>query len=279
MPELPEVETIKEALNKAFLGAEITSVVVKNRNFREKIPDDFSKIVSNTNILEIKRIAKYAILNLSNGYSIIWHFGMSGKVRFIEEKNPQFEKHDHIIFYTTKGILAYNDIRRFGLLTYEKTTSLLKNHLFINIGPDPFDEKLDVCYLAKKFNNKKTPIKTALLDQSIINGIGNIYASEALYLSSISPLRECSSLTDKELTNLIKAIRETLSNAIKAGGSTLRDYKKPDGSTGYFQNQHCVYNKTGQRCPNCVCNLDKTFGIQKITQSGRSTFYCKTLQK
>ena len=279
MPELPEVETIKEALKKAVSNAVIEKVEIKNRHFREEIPLDFEKIVSNTKIINIWRLAKYAIIDLDNGYSIIWHFGMSGKIKFLNNETIDFEKHDHVFFHTSKGILIYNDIRRFGLLSIEKTKDIYNNHLFINTGLDPFDNKLDKNYLLEKLKNKKTPIKVLLLDQRIINGIGNIYASEALYLAKISPFREANSLNLKELEELIKAIRLTLTNAIKAGGSTLRDYRKPDGTTGYFQNKHCVYNKTGKRCPNCCSDLNKTNGIQKATQAGRSTFFCSTLQK
>lgn len=279
MPELPEVETIKEALKNSIIDAQITSIIVRNRKFRESIPDDFENIFSNTKIIKIWRFAKYAILDTDNGYSIIWHFGMSGKVRFLENHDTPLEKHDHVIFYTSKGIIAYNDARRFGLMTYTKTSQIFTHHLFNNMGIDPFDKNFSATYLLNKLKNKKTPIKTALLDQRIINGIGNIYASEALYKAQISPIRECCSLSKVELSYLVDAIREVLNNAIKAGGSTLRDYRKPDGSTGYFQNQHCVYNKTGQRCPNCTCDIKITGGITKINQAGRSTFYCKTLQK
>ena len=279
MPELPEVETIKEALNKAIIGAKIKKTIINNRRFREIIPNEFEQLVKDTDILNIRRIAKYVVLDLSCGYSIIWHFGMSGKVKILENPIDVFEKHDHVIFYTSKGMIIYNDARRFGLMSIVKTEDIFNHHLFMNIGVDPFSSKLNAKYLLDKFKNKKTHIKIALLDQTIINGIGNIYASEALYKARISPIRECNTLNEDEIKKLIESIRETLEQAIKAGGSTLRDYRKPDGSTGYFQNQHCVYNKTGERCPNCCCDLDKTGGIVKILQGGRSTFYCKELQK
>ena len=279
MPELPEVETIKEALRKAVIGATIKDVVVRNRNFRESIPLDFENITKNTTIIKVWRLAKYAIMDLDNGFSIIWHFGMSGRVKITDTHSIEYEKHDHVIFYTTKGFLIYNDTRRFGLLTYTKTNNIRLHHLFSHIGIDPFDAGFNLDYLSNKLKNKKTPIKLALLDQRIINGIGNIYASEALYEARISPFRESQSLTKKEISNLVEAIIKTLNKAIKAGGSTLRDYRKPDGSTGYFQNEHCVYNKTGQRCPNCICQTDITGGIAKSIQGGRSTFYCNTLQK
>ena len=231
MPELPEVETIKEALRKAVEGAVIQKVIVRNRKFRIPVPADFEDTLEGAAILKVYRIAKYAVLDLDNGFSVVWHFGMSGKVKITDTYPADLEKHDHIIIVTTRGILTFNDA-----------------------------------------------IKIALLDQSIVNGIGNIYASEALYAARISPLRECCSLSKQEISNLINAVRKTLQKAIDAGGSTLRDYRKPDGSMGYFQHMHCVYGKAGQKCPDCSCN-GCTEGIKKIIQGGRSTFYCRHLQK
>ena len=278
MPELPEVETIKESLKKAIDKKTIESVEVKNRKFRETIPNDFENVISNTSIKKIYRIAKYIVIDLSNNYSIIWHFGMSGRIKFMDNI-CNLDKHDHIIIKTNNGYIIYNDARRFGLITYCKTNNIKNHHIFSKIGIDPFDSNLDGTYLLNKLKNKNIEIKVALLDQSIINGIGNIYASEALYDARISPFKKSCNIDIDEANRLIESIRKILNKAIKAGGSTLRDYKKPDGSTGYFQNEHCVYNKTGQRCPNCCCDLSKTQGIKKVIQGGRSTFFCETLQK
>lgn len=279
MPELPEVETITEALRRAVQGATVLAVQVRNRRFREAVPDDFEKRIVNSSFEKIYRKAKYIVIELSNGFSIIWHLGMSGRVKISDELPADLEKHDHVILHTDKGYIIYNDARRFGLMTYTQSESIFQHHLFSHIGVDPFDEALTAQYLFDIFKNRKSSIKTTLLDQSIINGIGNIYASEALYEACISPLRSASELTLSEIKKLISAIRKTLKKAIAAGGSTLRDYRKPDGSMGYFQNEHCVYDKTGQRCPNCTCDLRKTGGILRITQGGRSTFYCAHLQK
>ena len=278
MPELPEVETIKEALRKAVEGAVIQKVIVRNRKFRIPVPADFEDTLEGAAILKVYRIAKYAVLDLDNGFSVVWHFGMSGKVKIIDTYPADLEKHDHIIIVTTRGILMFNDARRFGLMTCLKTSNLRACSLFSHTGPDPFDEQFNADYFSAKLCHKKTAIKIALLDQSIVNGIGNIYASEALYAARISPLRECCSLSKHEISNLINAVRKTLQKAIDAGGSTLRDYRKPDGSMGYFQHMHCVYGKAGQKCPDCSCN-GCTEGIKKIIQGGRSTFYCSHLQK
>lgn len=279
MPELPEVETIKNAIEKSIGNAEILSIVVRNFKFREKVPEDFAQNIQNSKITSYKRIAKYMVINLDNGNSIIWHLGMSGKVKIFDSLPKTLEKHDHIIIETDNGIIIYNDARRFGLITYTETKNINEHHLLNKIGLDPFDEKLDGKYLFKKLQAKKIPIKVALLDQAIINGIGNIYASEILYLSKILPTRNSGDISLKECESIIKATREVLEKAILAGGSTLKDYQKPDGSMGYFQNLHCVYNKTGQRCSECNCDIKITEGIKKIVQAGRSTFYCPVKQK
>ena len=277
MPELPEVETIKESMRKAVDGAFIESVCVRNRHLRQVVPCDFEKVVCHTKIKRFYRIAKYAIMELDNGYSVIWHFGMSGKVKIIKESDFVVEKHDHIILYTSKGTIVYNDPRRFGLVSSIKTNQISTNPLFAKLGYDPFDEKLTETYFISKLKDKRIPIKTALLDQSIIVGIGNIYASEALYEAGISPLRECYTITKQEARKLIESIRFILEKAIAAGGSTLHDYRKPDGDIGYFQLQHAVYGKEGSSCPRCA--KKNPCHIQRIVQSGRSTYYCPHTQK
>ena len=204
---------------------------------------------------------------------------MSGKIKIDNKANPILEKHDHVVINTTKGTLIYNDPRRFGVITICRAENIFTNPLLCRLGLDPFDENLSVNYLKGKLRGKKVPIKQALLDQTIISGIGNIYASEALYLARISPLRESHKVTPKELKNLIEAIKEVLEKAIKAGGSTLHDYRKPDGDIGYFQLQHAVYGKDGQKCPCCIFPNKHCKGIKKIVQSGRSTYFCPHLQK
>ena len=279
MPELPEVETIKEALKKSIEGATIESVIVRNRKFREEVPFDFEEKIINATINRIYRNAKYIVLELNNEYSIIWHLGMSGKIKIQDNESQEYEKHDHITIKTDKCFITYNDARRFGLITYCESNKINQHRIFANIGIDPFDTNLTTDYLSSKLKNRKNPIKILLLDQSIINGIGNIYASEALYDANISPLRDGNSLNNIELEKLIISIRKILNKAIKAGGSTLKDYRRPDGSMGYFQNAHCVYDKEGKRCPNCTCNIETTKGIKRIVQGGRSTFYCEIKQK
>ncbi len=279
MPELPEVETITNALKAAVLGQKILGAQVFCRKFRVIIPDDFENKIKNARIVNIKRIAKYIWIELDNSQSILWHLGMSGKIKICESKDVLREKHDHAVIMTEGCTLVYNDARRFGMITTMKTSEVLKSAFFSKIGIDPFDKKFAGRYLKEKLAAKSIAIKVALLDQSIVNGIGNIYASEALFEARILPTRAANSLSLKEYDALRESIIRVLEKAIEAGGSTLRDYKKPDGSMGYFQNMHCVYNKTGQQCRDCRCDIKKTGGIKKIVQAGRSTFYCPVLQK
>ena len=278
MPELPEVETIKNALQQAIGYANIVNVCINDNRFRQIIPDDFAKKITNSRINNYKRIAKYIVISLDNGYSIVWHLGMSGQIKISKQKLERV-KHDHVVIETNNGFITYHDARRFGMLTYFNEKENAAPKFLQNLGPEPFDERIDGKYLYQKFQSKKTPIKVALLDQSVIVGIGNIYASESLYEARILPTREANSLSLAECIRLLQKVREVLQKAIAAGGSTLHDYHKPDGSLGYFQNMHCVYNKTGQACPDCRCNIKKTGGIKKIVLAGRSTFFCPSLQK
>lgn len=263
MPELPEVETVKNALLKAVDKANITKVSIYNNRFRKIIPDDFARRIEGTQIAAIRRKAKYLLLELDNGLSVIWHLGMSGKVKISDFPPEKKEKHDHVMIETDKATLVFNDARRFGMLTYAETSGLGRCSLFAHIGTDPFDERLDGLYLYNKLQNKKIPIKAALLDQSIVNGIGNIYASEALFDAGIDPTRPAGNLSQKDCGRLVQSVRKILRQAIEAGGSSIHDYRKPDGSLGYFQNMHCVYNKTGQKCPGCTCNIAQTGGIKR----------------
>lgn len=279
MPELPEVETIKNAVEKFATDALILSAKVYQPRLREPVPVDFAAKISGAKMIGFMRIAKYMVINLNNGLSIIFHFGMSGKIKTESIAPQEPEKHDHVVIVTDKGVLIYNDPRRFGLVTLCESEKLKNHHCFKRIGLDPWDKSLTAEYLLKNLKKRKTAIKIALLDQEIICGIGNIYASEILYKSRVLPQRRSESITYEEAQKIIAYTREVLEESIKAGGSTIHDYKRPDGDIGYFQQHHCVYNKTGQRCPDCICNIEISNGICKDIQGGRSTFYCPTLQK
>ena len=279
MPELPEVETIKNTVAQFVSDAKIINATVRQPKLRESVSADFAKRIRGARIIGLRRIAKYMLMDLDNGLTIIWHFGMSGKIKIESDLPNESDKHDHIILETDKGVLIYNDPRRFGIVTLCESDKLRQHHCFKHIGLDPWDANLTADYLHAKLANRKCAIKLALLNQEIICGIGNIYASEILYRARIRPERSSESVTLKEAAALIENTRIVLQQAIDAGGSTIHDYQRPDGNIGYFQEQHCVYDKTGQRCPDCRCNIAKTGGIKRIVQGGRSTFYCPVLQK
>ncbi len=279
MPELPEVETIKTALAHSIGKCVIKGLIINNYRLRLPVPHDMSEKICHQSIIDYQRRAKYILIHLSNNLSLIWHMGMSGRVKISDTKPTTIEKHDHIILETTNGWVTYNDARRFGVFTYCETNRLNEHPLLKKIGLEPFDEKLTDAYLRNRFQKKNVPIKVALLDQEIVTGIGNIYASETLYLAGIDPTRPAKDISADECGILLSSFRKVLSDAIAAGGSTLKDYQKPDGSLGYFQNLHCVYNKTGQKCPQCTCDINQTGGIRKIVQAGRSSFFCPQKQK
>ncbi|MBQ9732269.1 MAG: bifunctional DNA-formamidopyrimidine glycosylase/DNA-(apurinic or apyrimidinic site) lyase [Alphaproteobacteria bacterium] len=279
MPELPEVETIKNALEKTIGETLIEDVIINNYNLRQKIPYNLREKIKGASINNYQRRAKYIIIELNNDLSLIWHMGMSGKILICDNLPQQINKHDHVIIKTANGFMIYNDPRRFGLFTYAPTDEVFNLKLFQGIGPEPFEKTFNGKYLYERLKSQKLPVKAAIMDQKNVVGIGNIYASESLFLAGISPLRPANSLTLEECNVLVEMSRKVLKKAIAAGGSTLRDYEKPDGNLGYFQNQHCVYQKSGQKCPNCTCDIHKTGGIQKTIIAGRSTFYCKHKQK
>ena len=279
MPELPEVETIKNGIQKAIGNCRILDLIVRQPNLRIKVPENLLSICHGTKIIGYGRRAKYILIHLENRHTLVWHMGMSGKVLITDTLPNPLQKQDHIIFNTENGFLVYNDPRRFGLLTAIQTENLNNLPFFAKLGLEPFDKALTPMFLFDKLKKKKIPVTAAMLDQSLVVGIGNIYASEILFEAKVSPLKATDKISKAECAKIIKATHCVLEKAIAAGGSTLKDYEKPDGSLGYFQNQHCVYNKTGLHCPGCSCDISKTGGIKKIIIDGRSTFYCQTKQK
>lgn len=281
MPELPEVEVVKRGLEPVFSANTISECILNIKGLRYPFADNFKPLLDNTAISSIGRRGKYILVGLENNHTLVWHLGMSGKVKIFDDaKDYTPEKHDHVVL-SMKGAqkVIYNDPRRFGFLELVGTPNLETSRHFIKMGPEPLGNHFngDIFYQAIK--NKKTTIKAALLDQRVVAGVGNIYACEALYMSRINPLRLASSLKKAEAENLAAAIRLVLTKAIEAGGSTLKDYAHTDGSLGYFQHMFGVYDKEGKPCPDCDCNLDRTHGIKRVVQSGRSTFYCQSLQK
>lgn len=272
MPELPEVETLKRCLQKSIIGTTITKVILKRKDLRHNLPQDLSIKALSAKILALRRIAKYLLLDLDNGYSIVVHLGMSGRFT-IRPPDYQLLKHDHVIFVLGCGsMLVFNDARRFGMIDICLSTNI-QSRISSKLGPDPLSEQFNAKYLKEKFINRKIPIKTALMDNAIVVGIGNIYASESLFLAGINPERKSCNLTDSELASLVTSIKVTLEKAISAGGTTLKDFVSGDNKPGYFKQELAVYSKQGNKCPRCD-NM-----IVKIKQCGRASFYCPICQK
>lgn len=280
MPELPEVETVCRGLAKSLQGRRIASVGLARKNLRIPFPPGLAKIAG-AKVEGVDRRAKYILLRLSTGQTVIMHLGMSGRVTLKAGKEPYApEKHDHMVIGMQDGTrVVFNDARRFGLVTLSRTDALERHRLIKHLGPEPLGKGFDAAYLAHKLKGRKAAVKLAIMDQRIVVGVGNIYASEALFMAGIGPKRKAGSLAKAEIAKLVGAIRAVLEKAIAAGGSSLRDYVQADGELGYFQHQWAVYGRDGKKCKGCACDVAKTGGIRKITQGQRSTYYCPRKQK
>ena len=269
MPELPEVQTTVQGL-QILLNKKITNIRIYSTKLRYEIPKNIQKILKNSKIIKIYRIGKYIVVNSQNHYSLIFHLGMSGRLRILKPSTFVKKKHDHFILKTKKNILIFNDARRFGFIDLFRTKKISKKLYISRLGLDALDRKLNELYFRDKIYKSIVPIKQILLNQEIIAGIGNIYANEILYDAKISPFAQGCSLTILEIKKIIKSIKKILRIAINSGGSTLKDYVSVDGTTGNFQNNFKVYNRDGQ----------KILGhkIKRIMQYGRPTFYCPDVQ-
>lgn len=230
--------------------------------------------VAGKKIAGISRRAKYILIEFLGGTTMILHLGMSGRMVIHPKGSKVREKHDHMIMTLGSGAeIVFNDARRFGLVDLSPTKEVDKHRFFRHLGPEPLERHFDADYLAQKISDKKISIKLAIMDQRIVVGVGNIYASEALFMSGIDPKRKAGSMTPAETKKLVTAIKAVLKKAIAAGGSSLRDYVQADGELGYFQHSWAVYGRAGEKCRKCKTPLSK------ITQGGRSTFYCPSCQK
>jgi formamidopyrimidine-DNA glycosylase len=228
----------------------------------------------------VRRRAKYILLHLDDGAVLIAHLGMSGRMVIAAERPESFGAHDHVVLETDLGtVVTFNDARRFGLMDLTTQEALAEHPLLRSIGPEPLGNEFSGPVLAERLAGKMTSIKAALLDQRVVAGLGNIYVSEALFLSRLSPTRIASTVVGARAERLASAIREVLGRAIEAGGSTLRDHRQASGELGYFQHQFTVYDREGQPCPGCDCDMAETGGIRRIVQAGRSTFYCPRRQR
>ena len=282
MPELPEVETVKNAIAEVAAGGVMSSIWTSGQKMRWPIPKNIAEMLTHGKVIGLRRRGKYIIMEVAQNnkaqYAMIIHLGMSGSVRIYPEKlTGQSKKHDHLMMVVEDNgktnTLVLNDPRRFGGIQITPYGADENHPLLKNMGIEPLGNELSAEFMADAFKGKTAPIKSVLLDQRIIAGIGNIYASEALYLAKISPKRQAKNVNLSKLEALNESIRTVLAKAIAAGGTSLRDHVQPGGEIGYFAQQLNVYGREGEACPNC------TKPIKMIRQTGRASFYCSSCQR
>jgi formamidopyrimidine-DNA glycosylase len=287
MPELPEVETVRRGLLPAMEGRIITQAQVNRPDLRWPFPPRMAERLTGARVLSLRRRSKYILADLSTDETLLIHLGMSGRMLISlpnsretlgdwHHHHPAPEKHDHVILDMEDGTrITFNDARRFGAMDLMPTETAETHPLLAQLGPEPLGNAFDEPYLAARLKGRNTPIKSALLDQHIVAGLGNIYVCETLYRARIHPARKAGRISETRAAALVPLIREVLSEAITAGGSSLRDYRQADGELGYFQHSFQVYGREGEACltPGCTAT------IRRIVQSGRSSFYCPTCQR
>ncbi len=274
MPELPEVETVMRGLTKPLLNARLQRVEQRRKNLRFPFPDNFAKRLEGRQIINLRRRAKYILIDLDDQMTWMIHLGMSGRIFIENQPARQPGKHDHVIVETDSGkVIYYEDHRRFGLMDLFATEEADNHPMLKKLGPEPLGNAFNSESLNEALKGRKTPIKSALLDQHTVAGLGNIYVCEALWRAGISPKRLARSVAGKRAERLVPHIRAVLHDAIAAGGSSLRDYVQANGELGYFQHQFAVYGREGEVCLNC----DQA--VRRIVQSGRSTFFCSYCQR
>ena len=269
MPELPEVETVRKVLKKNLIGLKIKKVFVYYDKIIQTNLEEFQEKLVDQTFRDIKRYGKWLVFELDN-YALVSHLRMEGKYYYTNRKEN--EKHEHVVFYLDNGMyLRYKDVRKFGVMYLVSKDKIFMDTPLKKIGLEPFDDKLTINYLQTKFSKLKVPIKTALLDQEIIAGLGNIYADEVLFKSLISPFKKANSLNDLECEKIIKASKSILQEAINLGGTTIRSYTSSLGVTGSYQDKLLIH--TRKNCPLCK----RKVSIKKI--GGRSTYYCLECQQ
>ncbi|RUW70620.1 MULTISPECIES: bifunctional DNA-formamidopyrimidine glycosylase/DNA-(apurinic or apyrimidinic site) lyase [unclassified Mesorhizobium] len=296
MPELPEVETVRRGLQPVLEGARLVRVEARRPDLRFPFPARFSERLTGKTITALGRRAKYLTMHVDGGPVLICHLGMSGSFRIeaaddnetpgtFHHERSKSSTHDHVVFdvETAAGArsrVIFNDPRRFGFMLFAE--GVPDTHpMLTGLGVEPTGNALDGALLASLLKGRRSPLKAALLDQRLIAGLGNIYVSEALWRAGLSPLREAGTIAkagkkaSEQAERLAEAIRSVIADAIAAGGSSLRDYVQTDGSLGYFQHSFAVYDREGEPCPKPGCGGH----VERIVQSGRSTFYCRTCQR
>ena len=283
MPELPEVETVRHGLAPVMEGQVIAEARVNRPDLRWPFPPGMAARLTGRRVLRLRRRSKYILADLDSGETLLIHLGMSGRMlvsgdplgRFVHD-HPAAEKHDHVVLDMDNGArITFNDPRRFGAMDLLETATAEQHKLLALIGPEPLGNDFSEPYLVAAFKGRNTPVKSALLDQRIVAGLGNIYVCEALFRSRISPRRKAGQIAATRVAALVPIIRQVLAEAIEAGGSSLRDFRQADGELGYFQHSFDAYGREGEPCRAAGC----TATIARIVQSGRSTFYCPQCQR
>jgi formamidopyrimidine-DNA glycosylase len=279
MPELPEVETVMRGLAARLEGRTITRALVNRPDLRWPMPPGLAARLTGARVTGFRRRGKYILMRLEGGDSLLLHLGMSGRMLIGPNRPNQETLHEHVVLETDEGWrVGFVDPRRFGSIDLVRTADEHKHKLLAGLGPEPLSDAFSAASLSAALEGKHTPIKSALLDQKTVAGLGNIYVCEALFRAKLSPLRSAHTIPGTRAVRLVPEIKATLEEAIAAGGSSLRDYVQPDGALGYFQHAWKVYGRENEPCPTCpggrVCG-----GVRRITQAGRSTFYCPRVQR
>lgn len=281
MPELPEVETVRRGLAPAMEGHRIERAEVNRPDLRWPLPERMAERLTGAKVERLRRRSKYILADLDTGESLLIHLGMSGRMLVsgvalgeFHLDHPAPAKHDHVVLHMSGGgRVTFNDARRFGAMDLVLTEREAAHWLLAGIGPEPFGNDFHEEYLVEALKRRASPIKTALLDQHVVAGLGNIYVCEVLHRAGIDPRRQAKRISAARLTSLVPIIREVLTEAIAAGGSSLRDHRQADGELGYFQHSFHVYDREGEPCTTCATP------IRRIVQSGRSTYFCPVCQK
>ncbi len=283
MPELPEVETVRRGLAPAMEGSTILRADINRPDLRWPFPPDMAERLRGQRVLRLRRRSKYILADLGSDETLLIHLGMSGRMLISGDPLGQFmhdhpapQKHDHVVLYMANDArITFNDPRRFGAMDLVDTPRAEHHPLLARLGPEPLANAFNETYLQVALRGRNMPIKSALLDQRIVAGLGNIYVCEALFRAGISPKRRAGQISARRVAALAPVIRSVIEEAIEAGGSSLRDFRQTDGELGYFQHRFDVYGREGEACHTAGCTHD----IARIVQSGRSTFYCPNCQR
>ena len=289
MPELPEVETVLRGLEPVMVDQKIRNAEIRRPDLRWPFPENMSERLTGVTILRLHRRSKYILCDLDSGETLLIHLGMSGRMTISGTRNESDDflgnfqykpstpaKHDHVILDMQAGVrISFNDARRFGAMDLIDTKNLFDHKLIKSLGPEPLGNEFNSPYLHLKLKSKTAPIKSALLDQRIVSGLGNIYVCESLWRAGINPKRLSRKVSRKKIDVLVPIIRDVLQEAISAGGSSLKDHRQTNGDLGYFQHSFAVYGREGKECHSQDCSEL----IKRIVQSGRSSFYCAKCQK